>query len=387
MGRIATYAEGLVQPAAAVVGVALSIDISLIDGETMGLALNDAALLREYLLAHHASGPIATLGVVDIRFTQKEFRRAMGSLPLWPRSDQPLDARGFFKQCGVSDLLSIDVSKYEGADVEFDLNNPDLPAELREKFGVVLNGGTLEHVFHVPNALTNISRMLRPGGLVVHILPMSNCVDHGFYQFSPTFMLDYYAASRFDLLNSASIHFDRSFEGPWQVKPALHGSYGEGLLGVMDSRIALHMFVARKRQDSLDSAIPIQSLYGRKFGAQGPATNSIEWFSPFQMQAGRRLASRSPVELTVASPSADGGRMWSVALPSSAPAGDSNLNPVASPLALFEDGKLLGPAHASHDAIRELGGGSYSHWGSALYFSSSDGSDPDRNGRQYTCKW
>lgn len=58
----------------------------------------------------------------------------------------------------------------------------------------------------------------------------------------------------------------------------------------------------------------------------------------------------------------------------------------ASRLELFEDGRRLGPGHASHEDIRELGAGRYSHWGAQLYFSASDNSDPRRNGRAYTVR-
>jgi len=55
-----------------------------------------------------------------------------------------------------------------------------------------------------------------------------------------------------------------------------------------------------------------------------------------------------------------------------------------SQLVLLEDGQPLGPAHTGHDDIRTLGAGRYSHWGDKLYFSSSDGSDPNHNGRVYS---
>jgi hypothetical protein len=54
-----------------------------------------------------------------------------------------------------------------------------------------------------------------------------------------------------------------------------------------------------------------------------------------------------------------------------------------STLELFENGRPLGPAHALHDQIRELGRGRFSHWGRLVYFSSSDDSDPRTNGRKY----
>ncbi len=58
----------------------------------------------------------------------------------------------------------------------------------------------------------------------------------------------------------------------------------------------------------------------------------------------------------------------------------------ASPVRLFEDGLPLGPEQAGHDDIRTLGHGRYSHWGSTLFFSASDNSDPNRNGRHYAVR-
>ena len=57
-----------------------------------------------------------------------------------------------------------------------------------------------------------------------------------------------------------------------------------------------------------------------------------------------------------------------------------------SSLVLFEDGREMGPAHSSHEEIRRLGQGRFSHWGAALYFSTPDDSDPRTNGRQYQVK-
>lgn len=58
----------------------------------------------------------------------------------------------------------------------------------------------------------------------------------------------------------------------------------------------------------------------------------------------------------------------------------------SSSLELFEDGRPLGPAHAPHDQMRSLGGGRFSHWGTHLFFTTSDNSDPRSNGRRYTVR-
>lgn len=57
-----------------------------------------------------------------------------------------------------------------------------------------------------------------------------------------------------------------------------------------------------------------------------------------------------------------------------------------SPLQLLEDDEPLGPAHTTHDDIRTTGLGSYSHWRGGLYFSTSDNSCPQTNGRRYSIR-
>lgn len=67
--------------------------------------------------------------------------------------------------------------------------------------------------------------------------------------------------------------------------------------------------------------------------------------------------------------------------------GDSNTQPTVSSLKVFENGKELGPAHASHKDIRSTGNGRFSHWGNSLYFSASDNTNPLTNGRTYTISY
>src|SRR5262249_1657004 len=54
-----------------------------------------------------------------------------------------------------------------------------------------------------------------------------------------------------------------------------------------------------------------------------------------------------------------------------------------SPLRLLEDGCGLSDGHHPHRAISAEGRGRYSFWGRSLYFSTSDGSDPNVNGHVY----
>jgi MoaA/NifB/PqqE/SkfB family radical SAM enzyme len=53
---------------------------------------------------------------------------------------------------------------------------------------------------------------------------------------------------------------------------------------------------------------------------------------------------------------------------------------------LLENDRALGHADCLHDVIRAQGSGRYSVWNKALYFSTSDNSDPRANGRHYRLK-
>jgi SAM-dependent methyltransferase len=77
------------------------------------------------------------------------------------------------------------------------------------------------------------------------------------------------------------------------------------------------------------------------------------------------------------------GHCWIVSLPAGLAIGDS-AGMMSSGLRIFENEVELGPAHSAHAQIRELGRGTFSHWGTDLYFSTSDNTDPRRNGRTYS---
>src|SRR5215217_1254539 len=63
---------------------------------------------------------------------------------------------------------------------------------------------------------------------------------------------------------------------------------------------------------------------------------------------------------------------------------DSGEEPRRSRLMVWEDNRMLGLAHSLHDHISRFGGGRFSHYGPNLYFSASDNTDPNNNGRTYT---
>jgi hypothetical protein len=338
-------------------------------------------MMHDWIARHGLSGPVVTLGVQDVSFTRDDFGRWLS--PEFPRPASPrlMTADELFRGLGLGVPTSVDVSNYEGAQVLFDLNSKDLPGPLWSAFNLVFNGGTLEHVFDVPNALASMSRMLRPGGAVLHVFPVNNWVDHGFYQFSPTLAYDYYAAAGFETLESAlaAFHQRPQQESIWEVNAAPPGLLGSGSAGGLDDRTYLHLFLTRRGEQVVDRPVPMQTMYapGR------PQVLPPRWFPSFELRDGTRVERPNRHVSSLRRFQRESGLAWSAALPELQQWGDDPDRPSVSRLVLLEDERPLGPAHATHEIIRQHGGGRYSHWRDRIYLSTRDGSDPNHNGRSY----
>jgi hypothetical protein len=55
-----------------------------------------------------------------------------------------------------------------------------------------------------------------------------------------------------------------------------------------------------------------------------------------------------------------------------------------SPVIVYEDRAPLGPPHSTFENVSKIGLGHFAHWvGQGFVFSTSDGSNPNTNGRRY----
>lgn len=195
-----------------------------------------------------------TLGSQDCLITDKQIDHLIEVFGGSQRSIEQLntDRKATFKNLMIAfniQVKELDVSDFEGAEIILDLNY--INTKIKRSFDIVFDGGTLEHVFHVPNALKNLTSFVKKGGLIMHLNPANNHVDHGFYSFSPTFYADYYSSSGFkhvlhylieyDVLHSRSdwrcYNYDpKIFEklsfGGWSAKPLINFYCGEYVVDV-----------------------------------------------------------------------------------------------------------------------------------------------------------
>ena len=121
---------------------------------------------------------------------------------LWEgtKKEKNPNASYLMKLFGTSNSYCCDVSSYEKPDFLLDLNKP-VKRSLYNRFNNIVDTGTFEHIFNIPQALDNYSKMLKKKGFLVISTTCSNLIDHGFYSFSPTFFFDYFEKNGFKINN------------------------------------------------------------------------------------------------------------------------------------------------------------------------------------------
>ncbi len=153
------------------------------------------------------------LGRSSIYFTERELENwaARDRFALTPRrGEEPaarlshdprlaalgcMDDRAFFERLGFDAVESSDIEEWEGADHIFDLND-ELPEQLVERFDAVFETGTIVQIFDLPRVLSNLARLVKPGGRIIHCaVPSNNHMDLGFYMLCPSFFADFYSAN------------------------------------------------------------------------------------------------------------------------------------------------------------------------------------------------
>jgi hypothetical protein len=334
---------------------------------SMGIDSTLAFFLGKSAQRHGFGGTLCTLGVQDIRTPREHLQRILTAAGLPPAMAEPAE---LYTRLGFTSVESIDVSTFEGCTHVVDLNAPGVPDHLRERYDVVYNGGTLEHVFDLRAALRNVFELLKVGGVAVHVVPSSGWVDHGFYQISPTLLTDYYGANAFDILETILLEPVGGADA-YVAHTYRPGTPGGANVAEFRGRWLSYVTV-RKRLESSWDVIPHQSYYAAIHHGAAPDLD-IVYRPPFRIENGLPLAFDGPRH-PLPVPRPGDGFEWIATLPHLRSLADA-MHGTTSPLMLFEDGEPIGPAHALHAEIRERGHGRYSHWQQAVHFAPSRNDD------------
>jgi SAM-dependent methyltransferase len=108
-------------------------------------------------------------------------------------------------------VYSMDCSNDEMPSFIHDLNHP-IPENMHGRFDLIIDGGTLEHVYNIPQALANVSLMLKQGGKFIS-QQMCGIVGHGFYTLSPEIFFSW--ASKSGYTNPRCVAYRHKLFDSW----------------------------------------------------------------------------------------------------------------------------------------------------------------------------
>lgn len=215
-----------------------------------------------------AEAKVCCLGYPDVMVSEEQARAVLGPeavarlayrpdsdrILAWhqlqSRLDRVIDAQSLFDAMGMR-FTAIDLVASRGCERIVDLNQP-VAGDLVGAFDVVLDAGTMEHCFNVGQAVRNIIDMASVGGFVIHENPMA-MVNHGFFNFSPTFYHDFYLQNGHQLVSPI---YGVSVKGIDVQSEQLHGTSRQAM-NVANTMI---LCVARKNHDR-PPAWPTQTKY------------------------------------------------------------------------------------------------------------------------------
>jgi hypothetical protein len=111
-----------------------------------------------------------------------------------PKDIEPKKLEAIAHDGFLGDLLILAGFEYVALDIFhatntilFDLNIHEPGPDLLDKFDLVMNFGTTEHVFNQLRAFQSIHALIKVGGLCYHDLPMAGYPNHALYRYDPLF--------------------------------------------------------------------------------------------------------------------------------------------------------------------------------------------------------
>jgi len=120
-------------------------------------------------------------------------------------------------QCGTERALKWDLNRMIlGQSEEFCCDH---------SFDIVINSGTLEHIFNTCQAFQTIHDCCKVGGLMIHAVPVIGWLDHGFYCIQPTLFRDLASANGYEILLALwwDLETGQVTDGPhWPANWMLH---------------------------------------------------------------------------------------------------------------------------------------------------------------------
>lgn len=138
--------------------------------------------------------------------------------------------------------------------IPLDLNFDPCPADHKGKYDLVTNHGTSEHLLNQYNFFKVVHELTKPGGFMLHALPFTVHVEHGFFNYQPNF---FDALSRYNAYKVYGVWIGPGWQSvslvPWE--PDILDYL------VLNSKTTHLLVVLMQKQYDKEFSIPFQGVY------------------------------------------------------------------------------------------------------------------------------
>ena len=244
-----------------------------------------------------------TLGRLQIFLREKEYQRLcdiFGNTRFCPPEFGSCDDI-FLENTFECKISSADYSDYEGAELVHDFNTV-LDSKWYCQYDLVIDGGTLEHVFNFPQGLANCMNLLKVGGHLFIFTPANNNMGHGFYQFSPE--LFYRALSEENGFRVEDmVLYDSRYPGVelddklrhWRVSDPAKVASRVGLVSDRPAGIMVH--AVKTADKPVFEKYPIQSDYAATYEKVRDNAGSLEFGDSISSRVKDKVKAMVPEKL------------------------------------------------------------------------------------------
>jgi hypothetical protein len=151
--------------------------------------------------------------------------------------------------------------KYDCVDIDgnfgsltYDINFDSVPAEHRAKYGMTTNHGTTEHLLNQYNAFKMIHDFTAPGGLMLHALPFTVHLEHGFFNYQPNL---FEALARFNSYETLGV-----WVGPdWTLSSLVPWEPRLLEFLTLNAKTTHLLVVLQKKLHDTEFCMPVQGVY------------------------------------------------------------------------------------------------------------------------------
>ncbi|WP_268035810.1 hypothetical protein [Algoriphagus sp. PAP.12] len=211
----------------------------------------------------------------------------------------------FLMSLGADSIETFDASNYEGASQIWDMNLP-VPNDQKEKYSLVIDSGSLEHIFNFPQAIKNCMEMIVEGGHMIGVTPSNNFLGHGFYQFSPELFYRVFSLENGFEIEKMWLFFPRADSPVYEVSdPAKVKSR----VSLANSEETFLFYIARRTKvvDVLAKA-PQQSDYEHMVWKNGSGTKKKQVLPSFIIPLGLFILKKLKRFKSISSPIGTGNK-------------------------------------------------------------------------------